>query len=257
MRTIILISLITFIVPHVHGQKKLTALVENADFTWEIDSSRAYLIVYFEKDSYPAQDASSLIENIRHHIASTCKFIGIKEYDHKIHYFILESRARMSALLGYETNGTANYKQDYVTAIYSPTINSVSSNHELFHLIAMNLWGKTETWINEGMAVYADGNWRGYGLHELARYLIFNQEYIPLNSMSKRPRKYDSLITYPLLGSFMKFIDQTYGREITKALWENGRSKIKTVTGKSIGELEQEWLEMLGTVSYDDIEYLK
>lgn len=257
MKTFLLISLLAFIAPNVHAQKKLNALLYNKHFKWKSDSTRSSFFLYTEKDSYPEQYESILIEKIQYHIKSTCEFIGIKEYDKDIHYFVVESRNKMSLLLGYETNGGANYKENYVTAIYSENINSVFSNHELFHLMAMNLWGKTEVWINEGMAVYSDNNWYGYDLHEISKYLIDHNKYIPLNSISKKLRKYDSMLTYPFLGSFTKFIDDKYGRETIMLIWKSGKKKIKRSIGKDIADLEQEWLEMLNSVTYKDIEYLE
>lgn len=257
MKIILLISILAFVAPNVNGQKKLNALLDNEYFKWKSDAIGSELFLYTERDSYPEEYESILINKIHYHIKSTCEFIGIKEYDKDIHYFVVESRNKMSLLLGYETNGGANYKENYVTAIYSENINSVFSNHELFHLMAMNLWGKTEAWINEGMAVYSDKNWHGHDLHEISKYLIDHNNYIPLKSMSKRLRKYDSMFTYPLLGSFTRFIDDKYGRETIMLIWKGGKKDIKGLIGKNLNELELEWLDMLTSVTYMDIEYLE
>ena len=257
MKTFILILLLAFIAPHVYGQKKLEALLDNKNFKWNSDSTRPDLYLYTEKDSYPEQYISILMDRIQRHILKTCEFMGIEEYDRDVHYFVVGSRKKMALLLGYETNGGANYKENYLTAIYSDNIKSVFSNHELFHLMAMNLWGTTEVWINEGMAVYSDDNWHGYDLHEISKYLMDQNKFIPLNSISKKLRKYDSMVTYPLLGSFTKFIDEKYGRETLMLIWKNGKKKMKRSIGKDIADLEQEWLEMLSSVTYQDIEYLE
>jgi hypothetical protein len=161
----------------------------------------------------------------------------------------------MKLLVGYETNGNANPKNNFITAIFSEKIKSVYSNHELFHLIAMNIWGYPEIWINEGMAVYSDGIWQGHNLHELSKYLIDNDKYISLKNLTTKFREYDDLISYPLIGSFTKFIDENYGRETTKQIWEKGKKRMKKQVGKSLEELEQEWLEMLKSITYKDIEY--
>jgi hypothetical protein len=102
-----------------------------------------------------------LKKRVQQHLTNTLNFIGVDTYDKPIHYFLLEDRERMKLLVGYETNGNANPKNNFVTAIFSENIKSVYSKHELFHLIAMNLWGYPETWINEGMAVYSDNAWNG------------------------------------------------------------------------------------------------
>ena len=249
--TILLLNLNAF------GQKRLDNLRSNSNFEWVVDSLEMNLTIYYEKNSYAEKNIYVLKGRIKHHLINTINFIGVGSYDKPIHYFLLEDRDRMKFLVGYETNGNANPKNNFVTAIFSENIKSVYSNHEVFHLIAMNLWGYPETWINEGMAVYSDNIWQGYSLHELSKYLIDNDKFIPLDRMTRRLRKYDSMITYPLLGSFSKFIDETYGRETTRIIWANGRKKTKKHLGKSLNDLENEWLEMLKSITYKDIEYLK
>ena len=215
------------------------------------------LTIYYEKDSYAEKNIDILKIRVKQHLTNTLNFIGVDTYDKPIHYFLLEDRDRMKLLVSYETNGNANPKNNFLTAIFSENIKSFYSNHEIFHLIAMNLWGYPETWINEGMAVYSDNAWNGYNLHELSKYLVDNDKFVSIVRIAKRLRKYDSMITYPLLGSFAKFIDETYGRETTRIIWANGRKKIGKHLGKSLIDLENEWLEMLKSVTYKNIEYLK
>jgi hypothetical protein len=253
---IIAFTLLGFCALSVNGQRKLNALVESDSFNWTVESPSKKLFIYFEMNSFTKRHEQHVIAEIISHIDSTCSFLEVSEYNKDIHYFIVENRSQMALLVGYETNGSANYKENYITAIYSESINSISSNHELFHLIAMNLWGKTENWFNEGMAVYADNNWYGYNLHELAKYLIDSNRIISMDKMRRKLRKYDSMISYPLLGSFAKYVDETYGRELTKSIWESDKKKIKKSFGTNLADLEQEWLKYLNTITYEGIEYL-
>lgn len=239
------------------GQKKLDRLISNSNFEWTIDSVGNKIFIYYEKNSYAEKHKEKLKEKIRYHIKSTIDFTGIERYDKPIHYFILENRQRMKHLVGYETNGNAVPKNNFITAIFSEKSKSVYSNHELFHLIAMNVWGYPEIWINEGMAVYADNSWYGHNLHELSKYLIDNNKYIDLQNLTRKFKDHDDLNSYPLIGSFTKFIDENYGRETIKKIWQRGKKRIKRQTGKSLEELEQEWLKMLKSITYKAIEYQK
>jgi hypothetical protein len=63
------------------------------------------------------------------------------------------------------------------------------------------------------------------------------------------------MISYPLLGSFIKFIDETYGRETIRLIWIKGNKRLQKYIGKNIHDLEKEWLEMLKSVTYNDITY--
>lgn len=238
------------------AQKRLDNLRSNSNFEWVVDSLDMNLTLYYERNTYAEKHIDVLKIRIKNHLTSTLNFIGVDGYGKPIHYFILEDRERMKVLVGYETNGNANPKHNFLTAIFSENIKAAYSNHELFHLIAMNLWGYPETWINEGMAVYADNSWNGYNLHELSKFLIDNDKFVSIDSIAKDLRKYDSMLTYPLLGSFAKFIDETYGRETIEAIWIKGRKGLKKHVGRSLDDLQKEWLFMLKSVSYNDIQYL-
>lgn len=254
---LILFVIIILINPNAFGQKKLDNLRSNSNFEWVVDSLERNLTIYYEKNSYAEKNIDVLKKRVQQHLTNTLNFIGVDTYDKPINYFLLEDRERMKLLVGYETNGNANPKNNFVTAIFSENIKSVYSNHELFHLIAMNLWGYPETWINEGMAVYSDNAWNGHNLHKLSKHLIDNDKFVSINRTAKRLRKYDSMITYPLLGSFTKFVDETYGRKTIKVIWTKGRKGLKRYLGKSLEDIEQEWLLMLNSVTYNDIKYLK
>lgn len=172
-----------------------------------------------------------------------------------IHLFIVESRQEMKSLEGHETNGSAYYAENAITGIASEKINSIYANHELFHLVAMNVWGVPDTWINEGMAVYADNNWHGQDLYQLTKYLVDNKRYIALNKMIKHFRVVDDIVSYPLIGSFVKYLDETYGRQTLIKIWKAKTKNLKRLTGKSIKELEKDWLAKIKTVANREIKY--
>ena len=50
--------------------------------------------------------------------------------------------------------------------------------HEIFHAIAMNTWGVGPVWLNEGLAVLADGVWQGRPVHEVSRELLAQQKLV-------------------------------------------------------------------------------
>jgi hypothetical protein len=255
-QSLVVISFCLLVSLKVSGQKKLENNIANSNFAWVIDSLSDHVILFYEKNSYAEIHRAVLRERIQYHLVSTLSFIGMNAMEEPIHYFVLEDRAKMKLLVGYETNGNANPENNFITGIFSSGIKSVYSNHELFHLIAMKLWGYPEIWINEGMAVYSDNRWSGYDLHELSKYLLDTGKLIPLNNLTKNIRKYDAAVAYPLLGSFMKFLDETYGRDAVRMIWEKGRKQMKKYTGKELEELETEWLQMLQSVGSKELNYL-
>lgn len=254
MKLVITISIILFC-QVVDGQRILNQLQNNTKFNWLVDSTSTQITIYYEAESWTSSRLDRVRQRLLSQIEATKSFVGIETYSSRIYLFIVESRSRMKVLIGWETNGSAFYKYNAITGIGSDKIRSIYSNHELFHLISMNVWGVPETWINEGMAVYSGGQWHGYDLYELTKYLYDNNRYVSLNKLIRNFRKVDDLVSYPLIGSFAKYLDETYGREKVIEIWKSKSKYIKDIIGKSIEELEMDWLIKVQEVVYEDINY--
>ena len=185
---LILTILILFLRQGLFGQVSYTRLLENEKFKWLADSSSQELTIYYQVDGWTSKRIETVKQRVINHFNSVKSFVDIKSYDKRIHLFIVESREQMKQLVGYETNGSAFYKANTVTGVASEKINSIYSNHELFHVVAMNLWGEPDIWVNEGMAVYSDNKWHGYDLFQLTKYLVDNDRYVSLNKLIKNFR---------------------------------------------------------------------
>jgi hypothetical protein len=252
---LILTILILFLGQGLFGQISYTRLLENKKFKWLADSSSQELTIYYQVDGWTSKMIETVKQRVINHFNSVKSFVDIKLYDKRIHLFIVESREQMKQLVGHETNGSAFYKGNTVTGVASEKINSIYSNHELFHVVAMNLWGVPDIWVNEGMAVYSDNKWHGYDLFQLTKYLVDNDRYVSLNKLIKNFRKVDDLISYPLTGSFVKYVDETYGRETLIRIWKSKTKYLRRLTGRTIKELEGDWLAKIRAIDYKDIKY--
>lgn len=237
------------------GQISYQRLLENRNFNWLADSSSKELTIYYQPDSWTNKNIEKVNQRVINHFNSVKAFVKINSYEKRVHLFVVDSRAQMKLLVGHETNGSAYYQYNTVTGIASEKINSIYSNHELFHVVAMNLWGIPDIWINEGMAVYSDNKWHGHDLYELTKYLVDNDRFVSLNKLIKDFRKVDDLISYPLTGSFVKYLDEVYGRETVIKIWKSKTKNLKKLTGKSIKELETDWLTKIETIEYKEIKY--
>lgn len=239
----------------VSGQISFTRLLENKNFTWLADSSSQELIIYYQPGSWTDKKIETVRQKVLNHFNSVKSFVDIKSYNKSIHLFIVDSRIQMKSLVGHATNGSAFYETNSVTGIASDKRNSIYSNHELFHVVAMNLWGVPDIWMNEGMAVYSDNKWHGHDLYQLTKYLIDSNRYVSLNKLMKDFRKVDDLISYPLIGSFVKYLDEMYGRETVINIWKCKAKNLKRLTGKTNKELEADWLTRVKGIEYEEINY--
>lgn len=254
MRFRIIIFLL-FSAQALYGQRSLNHLLNNKEFNWLTDSSSTQLIIYYQADTWTSSNLEGVRYNILNQIEAVKLFIGIKSYNATLHQFVVESRIVMKDLIGRQTNGTAFYKHNVLAGIGSDNVRSIYSTHEIFHVLAMNVWGVPEVWINEGMAVYSSKQWHGYDLYQLTKYLIDNDRYVALERLINKFRQVDDLESYPLIGSFARYLEETYGRETVIKIWQGKIRDIKVSTGKSINELEQDWLNKIRTVEYSGIDY--
>ena len=85
--------------------------------------------------------------------------------------------------------------------------------------------------------------------------MIDNDRYVALDRLVKKFRQVDDLESYPLIGSFSKYLEETYGRETVINIWQGKIRDIEVSTGKSINVLEQDWLNKISTVEYFGIDY--
>lgn len=247
MRIFTLLFLITCVWNSCRAQKTLRELRNHPKFAWLTDTLAPNSTIYYLPDSWTSVRIESVRQRISAHVDSVKRFVGTSDYKKRIHVFIVGSREEMKDLIGYETNGTALYADHVITGIAGNKTHSIYSNHEFFHVIAMNTWGMADTWINEGMAVYSDKKWHGHDLHGLSRYLVEQGRYIGVKMLIRNFRKADSMVSYPLIGSFVMYLDNTYGRDAIVRMWRG--EPVKKVTGRSLKALELDWLDYVKTVA--------
>ena len=215
------------------------ALRSARGFSWISDRSENF-DYFFEAGTPAARDIEKIKERMEASRARVEKLLGTVPGP-RIPAFIVDSRARMKELAGFETNGLATGSVSLM--VYNDTINAVGA-HEMCHVRAYMLWGKSHgTWVNEGLAVYSDDQWWGVPLHPVARGLLDRGKLIPLKDLVAEGwhKKYPDLDTYPELGSFVKFVYEKYGLPAVRTLWQHGASGAGAAFGKPLSEVEAEW----------------
>jgi hypothetical protein len=71
---------------------------------------------------------------------------------------------------------------------------------------------------------------------------------LPLDKLvrpERNPTMYRADRTYTELGGFVEFMEQQYGLERLKRVWQQGSAKIPAIVGKPVSTLEEEWLAKL------------
>jgi len=256
---IITISLMSFLFTECHHDFFLSFspsnVLKNQNFSWSVDSSK-HVKYYYPSNSLAAKDLEKIKDITEKGISRILMLMHEEDYHVRIHYFIVESRDKMKELINAETNGAANWKYNGVYYVYGDSIKS-GGPHEFNHVIASTMWGigKVNRWVGEGFADYADNKWNSYDLHSLCKYLLDEQKLLPIEKLDNRFSEYNDLITYPESASFVKFLYERYGWEKFKQLWQEGSENIMSIYGKSLSELEKEWIEEIKKSNSSNIDY--
>jgi hypothetical protein len=139
-------------------------------------------------------------------------------------------------------------------------------NHEVIHLFG-SLFGDPVALWSEGMAVAFQMNapagdfvatWNGTPVHTRAAQFQQQGRLVPIDSLleTRGFRNFDSDVTYPQAGSFVRYLLDTYGLETWKQLYGKGgpndaaadvRAHFAAVYGRTVASAEADWLTMIGT----------
>jgi hypothetical protein len=102
--------------------------------------------------------------------------------------------------------------------------------------------------MSEAVATYAGGPCSGYRIDEIVAYADRQGDLIPLDSLARQFRSYDDLVAYLQAGSFIGYVQESYGLSTVRALWDQGFEQLETILGKTPGAIDTEWRNHLRSV---------
>ncbi|MEZ4700821.1 MAG: hypothetical protein R2834_10865 [Rhodothermales bacterium] len=228
-------------------------LAKKTGFDWRADST-AHFVVYAERGSEGERRLEEVKRDVEASLVRVNRVLGAHQEEPRATIFLVDSRDRMRALIGHETNGIAFFKTRTLCYIVNERM-MLSATHELLHVVAMNRWGTPERWVNEGLAVYATGNWHGHDLHRLAAFLGREGVQLSWDELTRSFSRHNDLITYPQAGSLIGFIYETYGVEAVEALWKDGAGGLQRVTGTTPDVIEASWKARLAQEPAEAMDY--
>jgi hypothetical protein len=210
-------------------------------FHWKCNQTEHFLLCYEpgSESERSIKDLEIIAEQDRE---TVLQMLGIAEYQPRIYSFFVNSRKQLRNLIGFYGEGRSRPMQH---ATFYVINGPHTLAHEMTHEISSNLWGAAQQWIEEGLAVYTtefpilDGDCHAY---YAAHKLLPLAQLVNPNWDSAM---YSPDITYTELGHFVKFLDKKYGMKQIQQVWRGGSESIPQVFGKTLAELEKEWLETL------------
>lgn len=218
--------------------RDLDRYVNNKEFSWEMESTTNF-IIYFEENTRAAREIDQLKAKFERSLRTVKQLLGATNYLPRTRVFVVDSKERKKQLMGDDGWGGAIPKLHVVFCVFNKHGNGCST-HEICHVVARNLWGKPERWIDEGLATYADGRWRDR-VHGASRELEASGRLLSLEQLFKEFPKHPEEVGYVQAGSFVAFIHAEYGMEVVRKIWQSGHVHIPQITGRKLRELEIDW----------------
>lgn len=168
--------------------------------------------------------------------------------------FVNSANAMKKMAFGFDGQGIAFVDSKVVIEQANSHSNGYGA-HELFHVILYHQLGSLpkDAFTSEGLAVFSDNRWWGYDLHAMANY-ITHKKQISIADIISNFRS-NELVSYPLSGSFIKFLYEKYGLEAVSHAYKNGMGNIEVMTKKKLWELESEWRYEIKDKDFSAISY--
>lgn len=196
-------------------------------------------------------------------LKSNSELIKLDTFSDTIQIRFLASREDMFWLTGMKASGIAS---PHINTLYvvadgekSPPI-----KHELMHLMAMLEWGYphyTSTWINEGLAAFAEDNCNGLTVAEIYRYFMENDMLISIDALTADFYSESEMIAYHQSAYVVEYLLNQYSLDQFKQLWRDGFDRFEEIYGKDFvemkAEMEKELMKKHNTAPNIDWEVFK
>ncbi len=208
--------------------------------------------IYFKDNSYTASNLNKIKEELDIAYHRILSVLNITEYNYGIYLLAVDSKEEMQEVMGYKIKGGAAPGHDLVFFVFNSEIRP-QFKHEIFHLIAYEIWGPTQyRLLDEGGATFTDN----FCFYDNPMYTI-NAYYLKHNMLFPMDRliynfdaqaKENDVIAYIQSAGIFKYLYEKYGIEKMKLLWSEGFEKFELIYGLPIKQLEIDWLNFIKTI---------
>jgi len=198
----------------------------------------------FPDHGFAFESRNDLIDECFDAMQSDIQIIDLDEFTDTIRIRFLKTRNDMNVLTGMYATGMAypHNKTLYVVADSSEKVKP-PIKHELMHLIAMLEWGyphNTSTWINEGLATYAEDNCNGYSVSEIYRYFLDTDQLIHVDSLTTDFYHQPEMVGYHQSAYVVEYLLNNYSINQFKRLWKEGFDSFESIYSVSFHEMQKE-----------------
>lgn len=228
---------------------------------WTFLESENYIFHYKEK-SYTELKIYEIIIHQEKCFQEICEKLDVN-FDNKIEYFLCDTPEEVGEIYGDNEpcNGFASMP-NRIYAVYNEKIKCIGY-HEDAHIISYNTISKPfHNFLQEGLAMYFDGNWWGVQNYYWVHYYLINNLLPSIYEITDGGDffKYDESITYTFSGAFSDFIINKFGMKKYKELFirsnNDFRKSFESTYNIELNDSEKEFFDIIRN-TYNDVEIYK
>ncbi len=221
----------------------------------------SHYVFYYLKSSLAEKNIDKIAELKEKHYDKILKFLNLKN-NQIILYYLYPSLKDKADLMGDDSpgnviwgefelfNGEIKTDKFEIHTVYSDKCKFIGE-HEDTHLLSLPL-GLSIYLFCEGLAQFMEGNLFGKDVDFISKELLEQKKLYSVKELidNKNWEGVEPKIIYPEVGSFTRFLINTYGRDKFKNIYQklsrlnNFEENLKTIEngfGKLIEELEERW----------------
>jgi len=214
-----------------------------------------YIFTYQEKGE-AEKDIKKIASEQENCFQLICSELKVK-MENKIHYFFLDSPKEVGKLYGDNEpcNGFAD-ENDNIYAVYNKDIKCIGP-HEDVHIISARIGWPKSNFLIEGLAMYFDKQWWGIDNDFWTKFYKGEIE-ISISSLLQNEKfnSVDCSLSYPVAGSFTKFLIQSYGIDLYLQLYKSQDDDylktFKCLYGKTIDTIENEYWNYIKSINLSE-----
>lgn len=222
-----------------HGwdlNQSVSKIIQNIDFEFPVTGS-----------AFKHQDR--LVELTLKAVDENCKLLNMSDYATPFSVRFLSTRDAMEKHSGIPASGAANALTKEVHMLFPDSIETIPEGpftvcplkHELMHMISQTSWGYPNdnlTWLDEGLATYAENNCSGLNVAELYRYFLENDMLISMDSLTTDFYNAEDMIAYHQSGYIAQYLIENYGLQKFKLFWQEDFTAFEDIFGLAYSEME-------------------
>lgn len=212
-----------------HKESQIVKVIKNVNYN-------------FPGSGYAYDNKEVLIDKCFESMRQNIQIIGLNDFKDTIQIRFLNSRDDMFWLTRTSASGIA-YPHINTLYVVADGENNPPIKHELMHLIAMLNWGQanySSTWINEGLATYAEDNCNGYNVAQIYRYFLGKNMLISVDSMATDFYAQPEMVAYHQSAFIVEYLLTNYTLDQFRELWTKGFDSFQNIYGISFSEMKKQ-----------------